>query len=316
MPALSKAAFLSLAAACPLMAGTVVITSLPDAAHPLSPLTSLSGIPLVAGVQIRVGAFPGMSDDAVLNAASTGGFAQISSALVPFGQTCSIGQGVEGAEGNFEIAVRQDTADSASPLTGQTVSLLIQQGAGQEFLIARFVGKVFEADPDTGLEPILTLHLADAKILVGNRYGPSKVATTPAPAIGSFDTWISGFPAIIDPAKRMLHADADGDGRSNFLEYTTGGDPASAVDPPPCQLVADESGGFWIRFSRATGIGSSSPQIESTADLASAWNLLDGTVEPDPPPPSAVAGLDWVRIHVPLPAAPTGFFRLTAESNP
>jgi hypothetical protein len=299
----------------PVMAGTVVITSLPDESRPLVPLTSLGGVALGSGVEVKVGAFPGMSDDAILDAAATGGFARLAAAFQPFGSAQGIGDGVDGLAGNFEISVRQATPDPASPWVGEEVSLLITKDGGQEFLVARFKGKLFEADPDTGLEPLLSLHLADAKIIVGNRYGAGAIATSPAPEAGSFSTWIASFAGITDPDKRLPDADPDGDGHSNFLEYATGGDPVSPADAKPCQLLSDVEGDFWIRFSRATGIGSASHQIEASGDLVSPWLPLDGVIVPDPEPPAS-AGMNWMKIRVPQPAGPTGFFRLNAKSAP
>ncbi len=299
----------------PLTAGTVVITSLPDESRPLVPLTSLGGVALGSGVEVKVGAFPGLSDDAILDAAATGGFSQLATAFQPFGSVQGIGDGVDGAAGNFEISVRQATPNPTSPWVGEEVSLLITKDGGQEFLVARFKGKLFEVDPDTGLEPLLSLHLADAKVIVGNRYGAGAIATSPAPESGSFGTWIASFPVITDPDKRLPDADADGDGRSNFFEYATGGDPGSAADAKPCQLLSDDEGDFWIRFSRATGIGGVSHQIESSGDLVSPWLPLDGVIMPDPEPPAS-DGLNWMKIRVPQPAGPNGFFRLSAKSAP
>lgn len=299
----------------PAMAGTVVITSLPDESHPLAPLTSLGGVPLGGGVVVKVGAFPGMSDDAILDAAATGGFAQLAAAFQSFGSTQRIGDGVDGAAGNFEVSVRQASPDPMSPWVGEEVSLLITKDGGQEFLVARFKGKLFEVDPDTGLEPLLSLHLADAKVIVGNRYGVGVIATSPAPEAGSFGTWIAGFSGITDADKRLPDADPDGDGRSNFLEYATGGDPESATDPKPCQLLSDGPGDFWIRFSRATGIGSVSHQIETSGDLVSPWLPLNGTIVPDPGPPAS-NGMNWMKIRAPQPAGPSGFFRLNAKTAP
>jgi hypothetical protein len=299
----------------PVMAGTVVITSLPDESNPLVPLTSLGGVALGSSVEVKVGAFPGLSDDAILDAAATGGFSQLATAFQPFGSVQGIGDGVDGAAGNFEISVRQATPNPTSPWVGEEVSLLITKDGGQEFLVARFKGKLFEVDPDTGLEPLLSLHLADAKVIVGNRYGLGAIATSPAPESGSFSTWIASFPAITDPDKRLPDADADGDGRNNFLEYATGGDPGSAADAKPCQFLADEEGDFWIRFSRATGIGGVSHQIETSGDLISPWLPLDGVIVPDLEPPAS-AGMNWMKIRVPQPVGQNGFFRLSAKSAP
>ena len=311
---LTPNAILLLGVSAPLMGGTVVVTSLPDEAHPLEPLATLSGLPLANGTEVSVGAFPGMSDDEVLNAASTGGFTRIAADFVRFGKSSAIGAGVDQKEGHFEIAVQQNTSAAPSSWVGEEVSLLITKGAGQEFLVARFRSCRFAADPDTGLKPLQSLHLADAVIIVGNRYGSAKIATSPAPAAGSYSAWIAGFPNITDPAMRLPGADPDRDGRNNFLEYATGGDPASAADPSPCQILPDEAGAIWIRFSRAAGIGSIRHTVEACADLASPWQPVVGTLEADPNPPLA-GSLNWMRMRVPLPMAKQGFFRLKSESS-
>jgi hypothetical protein len=301
-------------AAChPLVAGTVVLTSLPDDDHPLGPLTSLAGLPLGAGTTIRVGAFPGMSDDALLDAAATGGFAAVSLSFLPFGDPRTIGEGAAGAAGAFEVALKQATA--GSPLVGEEVALLVEKNGGQEFLVARFIGQLFEADSDTGLEPLLSLHLADARIIVGNRYAGPHFATSPAPERGSYTSWIAGFSNISDPAMKLPEADADGDGRSNFLEYVTAGNPDSGADAVPCRIDRDPSGDFWIRFSRSVGIGNATHGIETSADLATPWQWLPGVPEPDPEPPVA-SSLDWMRIRVPAPLPAKAFFRLQSTETP
>lgn len=311
----SRVSILLTAVIAPAMAGMVVITSLPDESRPLVPLTSLGAAPLGSGVEVRVGAFPGMCDDAILDAASAGGFAQITTAFQSFGNAQGIGDGVDGLAGNFEISVQQATPDLQSPAVGEEVSLLITKDGGQEFLVARFKGKLFEVDSDTGLETLLSLHMADAKVIVGNRYGVGNISTSPAPSVGSFGTWIAGFPRLDDAGKRFPVADPDGDGRSNFLEYATGGNPDSPTDPLPCQIDPDGEGDFWIRFSRATGIGSVSHQIEISGDLVSPWQPLDGIIVPDPGPPATI-GMSWMKIRVPQPVGTTGFFRLNAKPTP
>ena len=283
-----------------LHAGTVVITSVPDENHPLDPLTDFAGVPLEPGGQVRVGAFPGLNDAQVLDLAAQG-LAAVEGAFVSFGDACQIGQGVEGADGVFEIAVTDDTA------SGETVTLLIQQ-AGGEFLIARFPGAVFEAETDTGLPQFLTLHLADANLLIGDPRGESALATTAAPATGSFDTWIASFASITDPLLRLPGADADSDGRSNFLEYATGGNPASGDDPAPLDLTSDGAGGYWLSFSRLTGIGTLRYSLESS-DLAAPWTDAPGTLVPDPSDASIL------RLHLPAPLPDAGFYRLQVEGD-
>jgi hypothetical protein len=292
-------------------AETVVITSLSDEEHPLDPLTSVNGIPLTTGTSIRVGALPGMTDDEVLDAAASGGIAEIVASFVPFGPSKNIGDGVDGAVGRFEIALRQAITQSSS-LVGEEISLIIQKQGGQEFFVARFKEKLFAADPETGLERLLSLHLADAKAITGSRYGQESLATSETPVSGSFETWIESFSNITTPLLRQPDADADGDGRSNYLEYVTGTNPVSATEPQPCQIYREDNE-FWIRFSRARGLGSAQPVVEVSHDLISPWQKLEGPIEADPFPPTT-GSLEWMRIRVDLESATMPklqeFFRL------
>ena len=313
MQAFCRATLCLLGLGASLHGGTVVITSLPDDEHPAPPLNSLAGVPLPLGSEIRVGAFPGMDGDALLDAAATGGFAQISSAFAAFGEAQAIGEGADGNPGTFEISVRQDTPDGASPLVGETVSLLIKAADSDEFLVARFPGIVFEADDATGLEPLQSLHFGDARIVIGNRFGDTQVSTSSAPSVGSFATWILGFPAITDPTDREPGADPDRDGRTNFLEYATGGDPGSGSDAAPFLIERDDAHLLWVKFPREPGLGAIRFTVESSAALTAPWQALGGSPEPDPDPPVA-GSLIWQRMPVPPSPEPAGFFRLSVGS--
>jgi len=129
-----------------------------------------------------------------LDLAATGGLPAVSESFSAFGTAASIGQGVDGAAGGFEISIR-DTG--AASLDGEVISLLLQTQNG-EFLIARFNGRFFQPQTATGLEPFHSLHLADADLITGSRVGRSKLSTVPAPAVGSFATWLAGKPNCRD----------------------------------------------------------------------------------------------------------------------
>lgn len=288
-------------------AGTVVLTSVADPEHAQAPLTSAAGIPLGSDTQVQIGAFPGMSDDQILDLASKGGLNEITAVFVPFGSQCTIGQGVEGVAGGFEIAAKASVV--STPLAGQTVSALIRTANG-EFLVSRFPGKVFESESATGLEPLLTLHLADAKVVVGNRLNATKIATSAAPSVGSFSTWLSGFPAIADPLMKLPHADPDSDGRSNFLEYATGGNPTSPGDLVPCMIQQGTAGDLWVNFHRVSGLGFVRYSLESSDSLSPPWLEFAGNLEPNPESPDSVSAL------LPAPLAPNRYFRLKVEGDP
>lgn len=294
---------LFIASCLPLHAETVIITTVPDETRPLKPLTSLGGIPLDGSAQVRVGAFAGLGDDALLDLAATAGLAGVSSAFAPFGTPASIGQGVNGAAGGFEISIRDTGAEA---LDGEVVSLLLQTQGG-EFLIARFHGSLFQAQTATGLEPLHSLHLADARLVAGNHMGGSRLSTSAAPAVGSYASWIDGFPSITNHALKIPDADPDGDGLSNFLEYATGGDPSAAGDDPACEILPDGGGGMWVRFRRVPGLGSVQYTPQSCPDLQSPWQPTSPTPEPDP------GNAAIIRLHLTPPLANAGFFRLLVE---
>jgi hypothetical protein len=47
---------------------------------------------------------------------------------------------------------------------------------------------------------------------------------------GTYETWISLFPSLIDPADRLKDADPDGDGLKNYAEFAFDDDPTSATE--------------------------------------------------------------------------------------
>jgi hypothetical protein len=185
---------------------------------------------------------------------------------------------------------------------------LIQSPQG-EFIVARFSGRVFEAPTDTGLEPLVSLHLSNAKIIVGSRFGADKLAASTAPAVGSYDSWLAGFRSITNPQMKLPGADADLDGLSNLMEYATGGDPSVAGDTPPCGILSDGEGGMWLRFKYVAGLGSIHYELQTSNALANPWTACALPVEADPEDQSLM------RVRIVSPQSDTGFFRLSVQSG-
>jgi hypothetical protein len=292
-----------LLAAAPLQAGTVVVTSLPSESTLAQPIRSLAGLPLGAEATIQLGAFVGMSDDQVLDLATTG-LPALTAACIPFGAAHAMGSGAGEQQGAFEIAVQQETPEEGSALVGEEISVLIRNG--DEFLVLRFKSKTFAADTETGLGQVAVLSLADAKIIVGNRLGAQDVATAVTPAVGSYDTWMSGFTGITVEALRLPGADADHDGISNFMEYATGGDPSLPTDASLCRIFSDEGGDPWLRFRRQPGLGGVDLDLESSPDLGD-WSGFAPALEWDPSPPDTKS---WLRTKLPDTMPAPWFFRL------
>lgn len=313
MSHLSKSLFLSVFLTKSLWAGTVVVTSIPDDTHPIQPLPSIDGIPLSGDVTIRVGTFSGMGHEALLDTAAAGGYAQIAAALIPFGGENSLGDGAANTPGRFEIAVHQDTSDPTSALIGETISLLITRGLGEEFLVVNFPDITFQPEDATGLDPLQVLHFANAEVVIGNRDGTTKVSTSSAPTSGSFASWIGRFADLTDPADMLPDADPDHDGPSNLLEYATGGNPESGDDVLPLLLEMSEEGSMWVKFPREPGLGVVTFSVESSAALATSWDLIDEAPKSDPNPP-VPGSLIWQRIPVPPSGDPQRFFRLSVKS--
>jgi hypothetical protein len=293
------------------MAGTVMVTNFPDEAHPLPPLTSLGHIPLGVESEVLLGAFPGRDDDDLLDKAKEG-YEALLAEFVRFGAVRTMRQGSRREDGRFEIAERQVIPETGSALEGEEIFLLIHREEQNEFIVARFPGQTFQADTETGLEQELSLHLADAKVIVGHRAGSTLLATSPAPAVGSFATWIGGFPGITDEALRLTDADPDQDGQTNFLEYATGGDPSVPSQQGRCRLI-EEYGSLWILFPRFVGLGTIDYQIESSADLNSSWEKYSlDELEWDSFPLDA-EGPVLMRLRVQESPLSSQFFRLRVE---
>lgn len=305
IPMKSKILSLFLYTAVQLSAEIVVISSVPDANSGLIPLTSLRGIPLAEETQILVGVFPGLGDGQLLDLAAQSGLSGVADAFVPFGEPKTFGQGVGGQAGAFEIALKGSIL--GSQLDGEVVSILIQSLDRMEFIVARFPGKLFSAQSDTGLEPYLSLRLSDAKILVGNRTSGNALTSATAPSRASFSTWILGFTSITEPNLRLPEADADFDGRSNFLEYATGGNPTLAGDLPPFWVESDSEGVVWANFRRIVGLGSVNYMIQNSGDLSSVWSATTENIVPD------AANLSIMKMRLPLPLEPSGFYRLSVS---
>lgn len=305
---------ISIALAGWLHGGTVIISNLPDEQHPLEPLTSRAGNPLETGTVIRIGAFPGMSDDDLLDVAAEGGYAGISAAFEPFGSPAAIGEGSDATDGRFEISIRELLSELESPLINEEISLMILKNGGLEFLVARFDGEAFARDTESALEQIVALHLADARIVVGNRYGDTRILTSPPSSIGSFAQWLTGFPSITDPLKMTPEADADGDGRSNFLEYATGGNPASGSDHSPSQLSQDGSGDYWFHFKSEPGLGVIRYQALTSDDLSGPWLPLEGAAESNIQLPASGTA-EWMMVPIPQAMGDEArrFFRLQVD---
>jgi len=99
----------------------------------------------------------------------------------------------------------------------------------------------------------------------------------------------------------------DGDGRSNFLEYATGGNPTASGDALACDILTDATGGMWVRFRRLPGLGSVRYRPQFSVGLQSPWLETTLPVAPDPTNPAIL------RLRLAPPLAPARFSRLLVE---
>ncbi len=295
----------------PVTASIVVVSAVPDEGLALSPLRGSDGLPLPPGSEFRLGGFPGRDTAALLDAANTGGYAAVAELFVPFGPPCQIGNGTDGEAGRFEVSVREPQLPETSPLAGEDIFLVVSENVRQEYFVARFPGKTFAPDSESAVEPLLVLHLSEARLVLGaTRPGPA-FSTLTAPLTGSFAQWIGQFPELTTDDRLPL-SDPDHDGRSNLVEYATGGNPvSSAGDPPVCGISRDSQGDFWIHFPQRSDIGTLRYEIETTDNPSSDWQAAAGVVEMDPSPQEQEqTGLIRLRLRIPSPLSPLGLFRL------
>lgn len=297
-----------------LLAGSVIITAIPDPSRPLTPLTSLDGTTLEVGSEIRIGALPNLTADQVLDLAASGGLATITTSFTQFGETTTIGSGVDNSSGSFEILARQNTNLPPSNWIGEKITILITRTDSDEFLLAQFPDQVFQEDPEVGLEPLVALHMADAQLIVGNRYGNFSFVSSPAPTQGSFSTWITSFDTLLDPAQRLPDADPDLDGQSNLFEYYTAGNPTS-FDPSAGRIVKDTEDDTWFRVSRVAGIGVIQFTVETSPDLQGIWTPLTGQLIPVPASPTESPISNLVQIRIPDTLNSESFYRLKISTE-
>lgn len=105
-------------------------------------------------------------------------------------------------------------------------------------------------------------------------------------------------------------ADPDSDGRSNFLEYATGGNPTESGDSSPCMIQQGMNEDLWVSFHQVSGLGTVRYSLESSDDLTPPWLEFSGNLERNPEVPNSV------RARLSQPLAPNRYFRLKVEGNP
>lgn len=298
-----------------LSAHTIVISSLPDPDRPLKPLSFSNGLPLGVGTEIRIGAFPNCTSDELIDAAAEGGLSQILEAFVQFGETATIGTGTDATPGSFEIVARETTSDPASAWNEQAISIILNSASTGEFLVAKYPTSLFVIDSPTGIETLTSLHFSDSQLILGQDLGPFSFTSSRPPGRPSFGTWIEQYTTITDPDLRTLNADPDGDGRSNFLEYVTGGNPTQMNDFSPAQIVLDLENQAWFRVSILAGIGLNRFQVESATSMNGSWLPIDASFSIDPSPPSPDESLIWMRYPVAADQPVSEFFRLKVTPN-
>ena len=76
---------------------------------------------------------------------------------------------------------------------------------------------------------------------------PTETASTPVPVPYA---WLSAFPSLDgtgdDAYEALAHADSDGDGFPNWVEYAANSDPASGSDFLRCDIGTDPAGALSV----------------------------------------------------------------------
>jgi hypothetical protein len=141
-----------------------------------------------------------------------------------------------------------------------------------------------------------------------------------------FQSWISSFPSITDPADMLSSADPDGDSVSNLEEFAFGGNPADASDSgqrvvQTADADGDSSPDLTLTLEVRSGVEFSSDgadlvaeidnviyRIEGSTDLVS-WDSAVSEVAPISGTPSAGYVLKTFRLNAGEGLAGKGFLR-------
>lgn len=110
------------------------------------------------------------------------------------------------------------------------------------------------------------------------RFDSVVLSAAPSP-VSEFELWqqsVFNTAELLDPEISGPHADPDGDGLPNLLEYALGLNPLAA-DPPPLQLSASTAK-ILLTYTRPAGMPGLTYEIERSPDLAT-WTTLGVTHE-------------------------------------
>jgi len=128
-------------------------------------------------------------------------------------------------------------------------------------------------------------------------------------------SWVEAIPDLSDPTH---HADPDGDGLENILEYIVGGDPKAASAAPIREPEISGTDRVFTFNRREQATADTTQTFQYSTDLET-WADLALTAPADPPVTlgTPVGGVQPITVTLPSSLAPDGrlFARLQAEAG-
>jgi hypothetical protein len=134
----------------------------------------------------------------------------------------------------------------------------------------------------------------------------------PAPTGTDYDTWISGYPSITEPADKLSTADPDGDGLTNQEEYAFGLNPTLGSSVNPVTVPLNKTTGMFTYTRRATPAATGlTYTVQTSTDLAT-WTTDATATQTVTGTASGVQTVD-VTLSAAIPlTAPAIFVRVRA----
>lgn len=276
---------------------------------PGAPSTALlvdsRGQRLPVGAWIQAGTFPGRSPAEITDLCA-GGASAVLAALVPFGDSSSVGTGAAGSAGTIEFAASAPLATGLTEIYGVLLNAAPAEDAS-EMLVVKLANEV-PADDACGLEGYLAVHLRDAEPVFGATVSGGLATAT---WLTGFAAWIaSRLPSGSAAANRIADADPDGDGLANLVEYALGSDAGDRNSCSGAALILTGDAPV-IRSLRRNDDAQLEYAVETSDSLApESWIPVTSSPAAVTGPPDAPLGYHWIDQILPATIRSGLFVRL------
>ena len=303
-------------------AGSTIITSnLSGGAVESAMVCASTGDPLPGGSRGLLGAFPGMTDEQIVNLLNSAGRYALLGSFLQIGEPFAVGQGSAGEGGYFEVSAHESLSavGGMSEARGEAPFIILFNAPefwnATEILVLKLADVAFPTDPDIGLETYLAVHLRGAEAVVGTRDAVGFLASKfPPGETVAFADWIIARLGAGAPAANLLPlADPDQDGLTNLAEFGMGLDPGKAemIGDLPTPSITDGDTLEFVFEYRTNAVGLV-VTVERSDTLNGPWTVTDLPFVPAGSE-GLPLGIERAAVDLPMAGKRESFARLRFE---